>query len=98
VDITHEARVLATEEDLYNTEIKRSLGAGELISVGDLILKYKIKLGETIKVIVKSDSLEMEMSGVAQKNGRIGDKIPVRLASTRKDVFGQIQTDGRVAL
>lgn len=98
IDVTHEARELATEQDLYNTEIKRSLGAGELISVSDLILKYKIKLGETIKVIVKSDSLEMEMSGVAQKNGRVGDKIPVRLASTRKDVFGQIQTDGRVAL
>lgn len=98
MDVTHEARVLATEQDLYNTEIKRSLGAGELVSVSDLILKYKIKIGETIKVIVKNESLEMEMSGIAQKNGRIGDKIPVRLAKTRKDVFGQIQTDGRVAL
>lgn len=98
MDVTHEARDFATLEDLHNTELKRSLGAGELVSIGDLILKYKIKLGEQIKVIIKNQSLEMEMSGVAQKNGRVGDKIPVRLAATRKDVTGEILSDGRVAL
>lgn len=98
MDVTHEARELASIDDLQNTEIKRSLGAGELITMSDLILKFKVKLGDSIKVIIKNQSLEMEMSGVAQRNGRIGDKIPVRLAATRKDVTGEILSDGRVAL
>lgn len=97
-EITHERRELASTQDLPNTELKRSLGAGELLSSGDLILRYKVKMGESIKVVIKNDSLEMEMSGVAQKQGRVGDRIPVRLAKTRKDVTGEILEDGRVAL
>lgn len=98
VDVTNEAREFATVDDLHNTEIKRSLGAGEIISLNDLILKFKVKLGDSIKVLVRNNSLEMEMSGVAQRNGRIGDKIPVRLAATRKDVTGEVLSDGRIAL
>jgi flagella basal body P-ring formation protein FlgA len=98
VDITNEVREFATVDDLHNTEIKRSLGAGEFLSLNDLILKFKVKLGDSIKVLVKNNSLEMEMSGVAQRNGRVGDKIPVRLAATRKDVTGEVLSDGRIAL
>lgn len=98
MDVSQERRLLATEQDLPNTELKRSLGLGEVIATNDLILKYKVKIGESIKVIVKNQSLEMEMTGVAQKHGRVGDKIPVRLAKTRKDVYGEVQEDGRVAL
>lgn len=98
MDVTYESRELATVEDLTNTELRRSLGAGELLSLSDLILRYKVRLGETIKVVVRNSSLEMEMTGIAQKNGRVGDKIPVRLAATRKDMTGEILNDGRVAL
>ncbi len=98
LDITHEHRDLATVSDIPNTELKRSLGAGEILSLNDLILKYAVKIGETIKVIVQNQSFEMEMTGVAQKHGRVGDKIPVRIAKTHKDVFGEILADGRVAL
>lgn len=98
MDVTHESRDLATTSDLSNTELRRSLGAGELLVLSDLILKYTVRLGDSIKVIVRKNSLEMEMSGVAQKNGRVGDKIPVRLASTHKDMTGEILDDGRVAL
>lgn len=98
MDVTYENRSLASVDDLVNTELRRSLGAGELLTLSDLILKYTVKIGETIKVVVNSSSLEMEMTGIAQKSGRVGDKIPVRLASTRKDMTGEILKDGRVAL
>lgn len=98
LDVTHEVRSLAKLADLTNTEIKRSLGAGEFLTTNDLVLKFSVRLGETVKVISKNKNLEMEMTGIAQKNGRTGDKIPVRLASTRKDIFAEILADGRVGL
>lgn len=98
IDVTHESRVFATVEDLTGTELKRSLGVGEYVHLPDLILKYDVKLGEPVKVVVKNSSLEVEMPGVAQKSGRVGDKIPVRLAATRKDVFGEVLRDGKVGL
>lgn len=98
VDMTFDNRSFASEIDLENTELKRSLSVGEILATNDLILRYKIKRGETVKVILKNSNLEMEMTGVAQKQGRIGDKITVRLASTRKEVLGEILDDGRVAL
>lgn len=98
MDVTYENRELATLADLTDTELRRSLGVGELLSLPDLILRYTVRIGENIKVVVRSNSLEMEMSAIAQKSGRVGDKIPVRLSSTRKDMTGEILNDGRVAL
>lgn len=98
LDTTHESRPFATLKDLPGTEIKRSLGEGELLRLNDLVLKYQVRLGDPIKVIVRNSAISVEMSGIAQKNGRIGDKIPVRMATTRKEVMGEVLADGRVGL
>jgi flagella basal body P-ring formation protein FlgA len=98
IDTTHETRTFATLDDLVGTELKRTLGAGEFLRMQDLILKYQVKLGDSIKVVMKNSSLELEMSGIAQKNGRVGDNIPVKLATTRKDIFGEVLADGKVGL
>lgn len=73
------------EPDFANTNytLKRSVKAGELVSMANLKAPYIIKSGEVVEVISNSGGLSIKVKGKAMNNAHKGDSITVRVKNKK---------------
>jgi flagella basal body P-ring formation protein FlgA len=45
---------------------------------------------------VKKGVILVEMTGIAQKSGKVGDRIPIRVTKTQKQIIAEIVAESRV--
>jgi flagella basal body P-ring formation protein FlgA len=83
-DVTNEHQHFATTKDLVGKELKRSLNMGHMLTLEDITDKQVVRIGEPVAVEVKKGVILVEMMGIAQKSGKIGDRIPIRVTKTQK--------------
>jgi flagella basal body P-ring formation protein FlgA len=95
-DITNEHKVFAAPKDLMGKELKRSLNEAHLLTLEDMLDRQVVRIGEPVAVEVKRGSILVEMTGVAQKGGKMGDRIPIRVTKTQKQIIAEIVAESRV--
>ncbi len=97
-DVTNEQRSFADVKDLLGKELKRSLNNAQLLTMDDLVDRQSVKLGESVAVEIQNGSIFVEMSGTAQRGGKLGERIPIRIHKTQKQITAVIVGDSRVRL
>lgn len=55
-----------------------------------------VRSGETVQVVVQSDGVVIEVSGVARASGAEGEVIPVYISETQKTIRARVVEKGRV--
>lgn len=96
IDVTYDSRRIATLNDIAGTEVRRSLAKGSWLTLEDLVARHSVRLGQPVAVEMQKDAFSIHMDGVAQKNGRVGEKIPVKILKTQKNVLAEVISEGRV--
>lgn len=97
-DTTFESRKLAKFENLQNQELQRSMRNGQIVYMDDLTEMHLVRLGQPLSIDVTHGAFHIKLSGVAQRSGRMGEKIPVRINKTRKDIVAEVTAEGRVRM
>lgn len=97
-DVTYEQKHVAQISDTVSGELKRSLSSGQILYIEDLSERHIVRSGQPLSVEVTHGTFHIKVSGVAQRNGRRGDKIPVRVSKTRKDVLAEVIGEGLVRM
>jgi flagella basal body P-ring formation protein FlgA len=97
-DITHDNRHFSDFVSVEGKEFKRSLNKGHWLTIDDLMRRQSVRLGQPVVVEVQSGSILIEMSGVAQRDGQLGERIPIRITKTQKQMSGEVVADARVRL
>jgi flagella basal body P-ring formation protein FlgA len=97
-DVTYERKRYAKPTDLSGTETKRTLAKGYALTLDDLAAHNLIRIGQRVEVEVLNKAFSIEMSGVAQRNGKLGEQIPVRINKTQKSVSAEVISDSRVRM
>ena len=95
-DVTNEYHLFATTNDLVGKELKRSLNKEHVLTLEDVTDKQVVRIGEPVAVEVKKGVILVEMTGIAQKSGKIGDRIPIRVTKTQKQIIAEIVAESRV--
>jgi flagella basal body P-ring formation protein FlgA len=98
VDATYENKKLAALADLESKELQRSMHAGQVLYVDDLTEQHLVRIGQPLSVEIAHGAFHIKLSGVAQRSGRKGEKIPVRINTTRKDIVAEVTGEGRVRM
>lgn len=97
-DVTFENKKIAQLSDLENSELARALPSGQILFVDDLRALNIVRHGQPLSVEIAHGAFHIKISGVAQRNGRLGEKIPVRVNKTRKDIVAEVVGEGRVRM
>lgn len=97
-DVTNEQRVFVDATDLQGKELKRSLSNAQLLTAEDLTDRLSVRLGEPVAVEVQNGDIFIEMTGVAQKSGKMGERVPIRINKTLKQISAEVVGDSRVRL
>jgi flagella basal body P-ring formation protein FlgA len=95
-DVTNEHSLFATSSDFLGKELKRSLNKAHVLTLEDVTERQVVRIGEPVAVEIKKGVILVEMSGIAQKSGKIGDRIPIRVTKTQKQIIAEIVADSRV--
>lgn len=95
-DVTNEHQLFATTNDLAGKELKRSLNEAHVLTIEDVTDRQVVRIGEPVSVEVKKGVILVEMTGIAQKSGKIGDRIPIRVTKTQKQIIAEIVAESRV--
>ncbi|MBN2207876.1 MAG: flagellar basal body P-ring formation protein FlgA [Candidatus Coatesbacteria bacterium] len=76
--------------------LKRGLPRGRILTTDMLTETPTVKKKSVVRLEVRIKSLRVATLGVALKDGKPGDVIPVQNASSQKKVYGVVQEDGTV--
>lgn len=97
-EVTNEQKTFADEKDLLGKQLKRSLNNAQMLTMDDLVDRQSVKLGESVAVEIQNGSIFVEMTGTAQRGGKIGERIPIRIHKTQKQITALVVGDSRVRL
>jgi flagella basal body P-ring formation protein FlgA len=97
-DVTNEQRLFVDTKDLQGKELKRSLTSAQFVTAEDLTDRLSVRLGEPVAVEVQNGDIFIEMTGVAQKSGKLGERVPIRINKTLKQISAEVVGDSRVRL
>ena len=76
--------------------LKRGLPKGRMLTTDMLVEPLTVKKKSVVRLEARIKSLRVATLGVALKDGRAGDVIPVRNSASKKTVYGVVQEDGTV--
>lgn len=79
---------LTDTKQAINYVLKRRVNRGDIIGVNILAKPTLIKKGDTISILVKNNSFQISMKGIALMPGGKGDKIKVKNMKTKKTIQG----------
>ncbi len=64
---------------------------GSVISRFDIKRVYLIKRGDKVRLLYNKNGIRVEVIGIAGRNGRVGDLIPVKNLASGREVFGKVR-------
>lgn len=70
---------------------RRDLAKGAVVTDGDVQRQVVIKRGDTISLEVHSGTIIVRALAIAQRDARVGDRIPVRLEQTGKELVAIVR-------
>lgn len=83
--VKFEKRMLQPKDFFYIPDVKaieravalKDIPKGSLVTTKHIKLPYAVKRGELVKVIYRSDSLEVVLAAIAKTSGNVGDEVKV---------------------
>lgn len=97
-DVTNENKVFVDIASLQGKELKRSLNKSQIVTLDDLTDRLSVKIGDGIAIEIKNGAISVEMMGVALRSGKIGERVPVRITKTQKQITAEVVGESRVRL
>ncbi len=95
-DVTYAADTVPSENDLLGSELARTLNAKEVIWKSLLRRKMVMMPGRPVNVVMRSEGWNVNVRGVAQGSGYIGDAIRVLNPMTNKYLVGVVVDDATI--
>jgi flagella basal body P-ring formation protein FlgA len=95
-DVTFATDAPVSSGDFSSSVAGRQISAGEVIWRSSLKRETAIHQGDSVKVVVGSESWQISIDGIAQGAGSVGDQIRVKIPSTQKVVSGLLKEKGLV--
>ena len=77
-------------------QLKQPVAAGSVLLPSQIEGAQLVRRGESVVIIGNSPGLTVRMQGLALGDGAAGDWIKVRNPLTKKDISGQVTTEGEV--
>ncbi len=97
IDILRQHHGVFTQlDDLVGNVIKRSVREGDVYTPSMLRMAEVVKRGQGVLIVAKKGTLQVQMRGVAQKAGAIGDIIKVQNVNSKRVVEAEIIDVGQV--
>ena len=86
------------KEPLIGMQIARIVNAGKAIEQKHIVSPPVIKDGDQVKIFARKGELQISTSGTAKANGRLGETIRVKNASSSKLIFCRVDGPGIVSV
>ena len=83
---------------LRGATARRDLRAGEIVTASDVDREVVIRRGGLVHVQVKKGAITVRGAGIAQEDGRIGDRVRIVMNSTESEVIGVAAGKDRVEI
>ncbi|MAZ49221.1 MAG: flagella basal body P-ring formation protein FlgA [Halobacteriovoraceae bacterium] len=77
-------------ENIKFYKLNRNLVEGGILKVHDLRPKNLISSGQKVKIHVSKNTVRLETTGIAKKNGKFGDYIEIQNPKTKKIIMGRV--------
>lgn len=90
--------VLTSESEIVGQTTTVNLRAGQPILAKHVAAPLAIEKGKKVILVYESGFLRATASGLAQEDGRLGDRISVQNASSRKLLAGIVSAPGQVMI
>ena len=97
-DSTSQSYLDPAPESVIGKVAVRSIPAGVALTTSMVADPLAIRRGDDVTLSLKSSHMEVVTKGVAQKDGYVGDLIPVKVFVTGKDLTCKIVANGTVEL
>jgi flagella basal body P-ring formation protein FlgA len=97
-DSAPQAYLDAAPESAIGKVAVRSIPAGTALTASMVAEPLAIKRGENVTLSLKSEHMEVVTKGVAEKDGYVGDLIPVKVFVSGKDLTCKVVANGLVEL
>jgi flagella basal body P-ring formation protein FlgA len=73
--------------------LRRGVAAGTVIAPGLLESPLVVRRGQPVTLEVRAGGLAVQMAGIAQADGALGERIPVRNSSSKKILQGTVKNE-----
>ncbi len=77
-------------QNLINYVAIRPIEQGEPVRISYLKKEHLVKRGESVKLILRRGSIEIEVLGESQDNGFLGDRVRVKILHTSRILRGSV--------
>ncbi|MFK8138320.1 MAG: flagellar basal body P-ring formation chaperone FlgA [Bdellovibrionales bacterium] len=78
------------KSEITQAKVKNDVFSGSVVWLSNIQKEQALKRGDVVDVIIKNSSWRMKLKAVAQRNGVIGDVVPVKNRSSDKVLMGKV--------
>jgi len=96
VDITHDPGVFWQASDLVGMRARVRLGPGSAVRLAQVERRPEVCSGGEVTLRVQASNLTVEARGLAVRDGRVGQSVPVKNIVSGKIVIGTVIADSVV--
>ncbi|MCB0410985.1 MAG: flagellar basal body P-ring formation protein FlgA [Bdellovibrionales bacterium] len=97
-DVTFSYDTSPAKDELIGRRVNRSMQAGEILVSGRLEKEKALKRGERVRVFFEAEGWSVSLTGIAEEDGFVGDKVRVRNEKSKKQISGTVTKQGEVVL
>ncbi len=95
-EVTYISDRLANKNELVGRQVKKNLNENTILTRELLIVEKDIKKGDVVKLFLGEGPIEVNLSGIAENDGQVGDYIKVK--TPLKNLSGKIIDKGQVKI
>ena len=89
---------LTTADAAIGRVVRRNIPAGAAVAPALLESPVLVKRGQPVTLEAKAGAITVQMTGIAQADGALGQTIPVRNDSSRKVLQGVVRNEKSVQI
>jgi len=89
---------LRSFEDIRNMWVARVLPKGHVVLASDVVSIPSVQAAQPVIVVASTGSVKIETRGIAEKDGQIGDRIPVRILNSTNSITGYVSGASMVSV
>lgn len=97
-DITFSREVIPSEIEILSSEIARPITTNDIIWKSSLKRKLAVQRGQPVNLVIRNENWNVNVKGISEGFGYIGDVIRVLNSQTNKIVAGVLIDEGMVEI
>ncbi len=93
-----ECHVITSREAVQGMRTRKALRAGDAVCEQDVETKPLVARGERVTVRASAGLVSIELAGIAERDGNLGDRLPVRNPSSGESYMASVAGEGEVVV